>query len=240
MPARDSYMDGGKPARSAVPQQVDIPGFGGRYYIRIDGTVWRRWKHKDEQLQGQRNGSGWAYTLRTPDGRNVKKTAGGLMRAAYFRNLPPGTVLEHKDGSGRNYAYWNLRPVTRRQKGLNSYRHHDADTVVKIDPRTDEVIAIYRSSYAAAAATSCAATTIRRACNEKKQKPPRHSAGRLPLLLGKEAGQVKRQLRALLALLAVLAVDAAFWALIWWAVQQLRSLVCLLFIICHHLYHLQG
>ena len=58
MPARDSYMDGGKPARSAVPQQVDIPGFGGRYYIRIDGTVWRRWKHKDEQLQGQRNGSG--------------------------------------------------------------------------------------------------------------------------------------------------------------------------------------
>lgn len=30
---------------------------------------------------------------------------------------------------------------------------------------------------------------------------------------------MKRQLRALLALLAVLAVDAAFWALIWWAVQ---------------------
>ena len=41
---------------------------------------------------------------------------------------------------------------------------------------------------------------------------------------------MKRQLRALLALLAVLTVDAAFWALIWWAVQQLRSLVvcCLL------------
>lgn len=43
---------------------------------------------------------------------------------------------------------------------------------------------------------------------------------------------MKRQLRALLALLAVLAVDAAFWALIWWAVKQLRSLVCLLFIMC--------
>lgn len=172
MPARDSYMDGGKPARSAVPQQVDIQGFGGRYYIRIDGTVWRRWKHKDEQLQGQRHGSGWAYTLRTPDGRTVTKPAGSLMRAAYFRNLPPSTVLEHKDGSGRNYAYWNLRPVTRRQKGLNSYRHHDADTVVKIDPRTDEVIAIYRSSYAAAAATNCAATTIRRACNEKNKTVP--------------------------------------------------------------------
>lgn len=39
---------------------------------------------------------------------------------------------------------------------------------------------------------------------------------------------MKRQLRALLALLAVLAVDAAFWALIWWAVQQLRSVACLL------------
>lgn len=43
---------------------------------------------------------------------------------------------------------------------------------------------------------------------------------------------MKRQLRALLALLAVLAVDTAFWALIWWAVQQLRSLVYLLFVIC--------
>lgn len=43
---------------------------------------------------------------------------------------------------------------------------------------------------------------------------------------------MKRQLRAMLALLAVLAADAAFWALIWWVVQQLRSLVCLLFVMC--------
>lgn len=43
---------------------------------------------------------------------------------------------------------------------------------------------------------------------------------------------MKKTLRALLALLVVLAVDAAFWTLIWWAVQQLRSLVCLLFIMC--------
>lgn len=43
---------------------------------------------------------------------------------------------------------------------------------------------------------------------------------------------MKKPLRALLALLAVLAADEAFWALIWWAVQQLRSLVCLLFVMC--------
>ena len=43
---------------------------------------------------------------------------------------------------------------------------------------------------------------------------------------------MKRHLCALLALLAVLAADAAFWALIWWVVQQLRSLVCLLFVMC--------
>ena len=39
---------------------------------------------------------------------------------------------------------------------------------------------------------------------------------------------MKKPLRAMLALLAVLAADAAFWTLIWWAVRQLRSLVCLL------------
>ena len=43
---------------------------------------------------------------------------------------------------------------------------------------------------------------------------------------------MKKPLRAMLALLAVLAADAAFWALIWWAVQQLRSLVCLLVLMC--------
>ena len=46
---------------------------------------------------------------------------------------------------------------------------------------------------------------------------------------------MKKPLRALftvLALLAVFVVDAAFWALIWWAVQQLRSLVCLLVLMC--------
>lgn len=43
---------------------------------------------------------------------------------------------------------------------------------------------------------------------------------------------MKKTLCALLALLAVLAADAALWALIWWAVQQLRSLVCLLFVMC--------
>lgn len=43
---------------------------------------------------------------------------------------------------------------------------------------------------------------------------------------------MKRQLRALLALLAVFVVDAEFWALIWWEVQQLRRLVCLLFVMC--------
>ena len=43
---------------------------------------------------------------------------------------------------------------------------------------------------------------------------------------------MKKPLRAMLALLAVLAADAAFWTLIWWAVQQLRSLVCLLALMC--------
>ena len=73
MPARDSYMDGGKPARSAVPQQMVIPGFGGRYYILIDGTIWRRWKSKDVQLQGTRHGRNRDYKLTTPAGRAICK-----------------------------------------------------------------------------------------------------------------------------------------------------------------------
>lgn len=38
--------------------------------------------------------------------------------------------------------------------------------------------------------------------------------------------------RPLLALLAVLAVDAVFWAALYWIAQQLRSLACLLAVMC--------
>ena len=46
---------------------------------------------------------------------------------------------------------------------------------------------------------------------------------------------MKKPLRALftaLALLALLALDAAAWLALWWALQKLRSLVCLLVLMC--------
>ena len=57
-------------------------------------------------------------------------------------------------------------------------------------------------------------------------------AGDAGRMTSRPARSGAKHVETLLALLAVLAVDAAFWALIWWAVQQLRSLVCLLFIMC--------
>lgn len=102
MPARDSYMDGSRTARAAVPQQMDIPGFGGRYYIRIDGTVWRRWKSKDVQLHGVRHGRNRDYKLTTPEGRSICKPASAIMRATYFKGLPSNMRLAHKDGLESN------------------------------------------------------------------------------------------------------------------------------------------
>lgn len=40
---------------------------------------------------------------------------------------------------------------------------------------------------------------------------------------------MKKPLRALFT---VLALDAVAWMALWWALQKLRSLVCLLFIMC--------
>lgn len=172
MPARDSYMDGGKPARSAVPQQMDIPGFGERYYIRIDGTVWRRWKSKDVQLHGVRHGRNRDYKLTTPEGRSICKPASAIMRATYFKGLPSNMRLAHKDGLESNWAYWNLQPVTVQQLGKMSHGSMDARRILKVDPETGEVVRIFRSSRAAAAVAYCSYQTILDACNRKNKKQP--------------------------------------------------------------------
>lgn len=172
MPARDSYMDGGKPARSAVPQQMDIPGFGGRYYIRIDGTIWRRWKSKDVQLQGTRHGRNRDYKLTTPAGRAICKTASAIMRETYFRGLPQNMRLVHKDGLESNWAYWNLQPMTLSEMGKKHNRSIDARSILKIDPKTDEIVAIYKSTRAAARAAFCSRQTISDACNHRSKKRP--------------------------------------------------------------------
>lgn len=43
---------------------------------------------------------------------------------------------------------------------------------------------------------------------------------------------MKKPLRTLFAALAILVFDAAVWLAMWWALQKLRSLVCLLFVMC--------
>lgn len=172
MPARDSYMDGSKPARSAVPQQMDIPGYGGRYYIRIDGTVWRRRKSKDTRMRGVRRGRNREYKLTTPEGRTICKTASAIMRATYFKGLPSNMRLAHKDGLESNWAYWNLQPVTVQQLGKMSRGSMDARRILKVDPETGEVVRIFRSSRAAAAVAYCSYQTILDACNHRSKKRP--------------------------------------------------------------------
>lgn len=43
---------------------------------------------------------------------------------------------------------------------------------------------------------------------------------------------MKKPLHALLTVLALLALDAVAWLALWWVLQKLRSLVCLLFVMC--------
>lgn len=172
MPARDSYMDGGKPARSAVPQQMDIPGYGGRYYIRIDGTVWRRRKSKDTRMRGVRRGRNREYKLTTPEGRTIRKTASAIMRETYFRGLPQNMRLVHKDGLESNWAYWNLQPMTLSEMGKKHNRGIDARCVLKIDPATGEVVQIFQSAREAGRAAFCCGQTIADACNHRSKKRP--------------------------------------------------------------------
>ena len=152
-------------------QQMDIPGTDGRYFVKIDGTVWRRWKKAPPTLcSGTRKGRKIEYKISDGTGRCHVMTASCIMKKTYFAHLPSGTSLRHINGLVEDYAVWNLQPMTKAQLGRMCNRRNDAKSVCKCNAETGEVLEFYPSARAAGRANFCSYQTILDACNRKNVK----------------------------------------------------------------------
>ena len=158
------------PKSEILPEQIDLPGYGGRYYVRRDGTVWRRYKTKDTRIEGHRKGRGREMKLMHPEHGLKITTMSSIMKATYFRNLPENYVLRHVNGLEHDWSYDNLQPVTRSELGKLTYRNHGSRSVLKVDPETGEVVAIYSSAREAGRRNFCSYQTILDACNQVNKK----------------------------------------------------------------------
>lgn len=150
--------------------RIDIQGYGGRYYVREDGTVWRHGKKKDWQLTGVRNGRNRDIKLTDLNGHTRCITMSKIMRLTWFRNLPEDVSLMHVNGLEEDWSIWNLKPVTKQQLGKLRNRSIYARTVIKRDPKTMEILTYYRSAREAGRKNFCSYQTILDACNRKNKK----------------------------------------------------------------------
>ena len=158
------------PKDKPLPERMDIPGFEGRYYVCMDGTVWHKWKSTDTQMFGHRNGRGREMKLTDENGKIHSKTMSWIMRHTYFAGMDPEMVLMHKNGIERDWSVHNLKPITRQNLGKKTYRNHEARAVLKIHPESGEILEVYTSSREAGKKNHCSYQAILDACNMKNIK----------------------------------------------------------------------
>lgn len=158
------------PKPKPLPERMDIPGFDGRYYVCIDGTVWHRWKSKDTMLYGhQRKHTKW-LKLTDASGKVHVKTLSWVMRHTYFAGITQDQALMHRNGLRTDFSVHNLQVVDRATLGRKRNRSERARAVMKCDPNTLEALAVYKSAREAGRTNYMSYQTILDCCNMKNKK----------------------------------------------------------------------
>ena len=161
--------------RRGAPKKMDIPGYGGKYYVRQDGTVWRRYEGtaKDRRLCGHRKGRNRDVHLSGENRKTRCMAMSSIMRKTYFAGLvPDGYVLMHVNGMENDWSVFNLMPIARSELGRLRNRSNKARSVEKVDPRTGKSLAIYKSAREAGRKGYISYQTVLDACNMKNKRTP--------------------------------------------------------------------
>lgn len=151
-----------------TPQQMDIPGTGGKYFVTIDGKVFRRRGEKaPSPLKLRYVGGRHAYKIYYRPGEPKTVYVSIIMKQTYFKNVPKDWCLYHKNSMSSDYAVWNLKPMPRSEFAALVSRSRTAKIVLKIDPNTGEVLEHYPSARAAGRANFVDHHAILRCCRKQ-------------------------------------------------------------------------
>ena len=158
------------PKTKPLPERMDIPGFDGKYYVCIDGTVWHRWKKTDTKMYGFRRGKGnREIKLTGADGKVYTHSMSWIMRHTYFAGMDPEMALMHKNGIRDDWSVYNLQVIDRRTLGKKKNRNDRARAVIKCDPETGEALTVYKSARDAARENYMSYQAVLDCCNKKNK-----------------------------------------------------------------------
>lgn len=146
-----------------MKDQLDIPDYGGRYYITFEGDVFRRWKKKDSKMICHRKANSYVVRLTDLQGKRKMFSLSQLMRMTYFKGYKG--CLRHKNGLRADYSVNNLEPISKQQLGRLTGGSSKSKPVCKI--KNGEVISFYRSARQAAKNNFMSYQTVIDRCNGK-------------------------------------------------------------------------
>ena len=161
--------------KTAVKDSMSIPGIHNSYYVKNDGTVWKRAENgeKDIFIKGYSRGKTREYYLIDENGQRKRIQIGAIMKNTYFKGkIPDGYKLFHINGMKDDWSVWNLRPISPQECGRLTYRWNNARSVFKRDVKTWEVVDIFTSAAKASKKAGCSADAILDACNKKNVHNP--------------------------------------------------------------------
>ena len=151
-----------------VPQQIDIKGYRGKYYITIQGEVFRRHcKYCVSPLKPYLKNGKYCVGLTNSTGEKKLFTINRLMKQSYFNCTDPNYGVYHKNGLKADHSYWNLQLIHKTDLGKITGGQSKSKTVLKICKSTGDVLEIYKSARKASADNHVSHQTIADYCNGK-------------------------------------------------------------------------
>lgn len=141
-----------------------IPGYGGKYAIDTGGVVWRKNKSGYIEMRPQVKRGALSVRLTDESGKRATLNISALMRAVFFRDLPPDVVLCHRNGDKLDNRLYNLRPIARAELGRQTGGQSRRKAVAKI-AGSGEVIDLYPSARQAAKSNYFSYQTVIDRCN---------------------------------------------------------------------------
>lgn len=142
----------------------EIPDYGGMYYIREDGCVFRS---DGYEMKGNVNSYGYRVVSLTKDGKKKDHKVHRLVAIAFIPNPNDYECVNHIDGNKLNNSLSNLEWCS---KGYNNY-HARSILEVDVSPKpvvqkdmNGDVLAVWKNINTAATITGCSAQLISNCC----------------------------------------------------------------------------
>lgn len=157
--------------RDASTIWKDIPGFGGKYQVSVDGRIRRTYKSREpkELSRFTRKDKQTLWVKLSLDGRSRDHKVARLVWLAFRGRIPAGMAVHHKNGDLQDDGVNNLALIDRKRLGEKTGARAGRKPVAK-KTGWGGVVEVYASAREAARRNFMSYQTVMDHCNGKTKR----------------------------------------------------------------------